>query len=120
MIEILPESQGNLIAVKASGKVTDQDYKEILIPKADRVLAENDRANFLFWLSDQFEGFELGAAWDDIKYASGHHDKFDKVALVGGPRWVEWTSKIFGPMLKAEVKHFEEVQIVEAWSWIQS
>ena len=32
MIDILPESQGNILGIRASGKLTDSDYKDVLIP----------------------------------------------------------------------------------------
>jgi hypothetical protein len=120
MIEVLPKSHDNILAVKASGKVTAEDYEKVLIPKAESLLAEHSRGKFLYYLSNEFEGFELGAMWDDAKYISGHSDKFDKVALVGGPKWIEWTSKISGLFIKAEVKTFSVDQLDEAWNWIES
>ena len=120
MIEILPESHGNVIGLKASGKVTDQDYKEVIIPKLDSVLSEFDSGKFLYYLSDEFEGFELGAMWDDLKYGTGHNDKFDKIALVGGPKWMEWTTQVCGHFIKAEMKTFEGDQLDEAWQWLES
>lgn len=120
MIEILAQSHDNVLGIKASGKVTDKDYKEVIIPKLDDILSEYGRGSFLYYLSNEFEGFELGAIWDDIKYASGHHDKIDKVALVGGPKWIEWTSKICGHLVKAEIKTFEEDQLDTAWQWLES
>lgn len=120
MIEILPESQGNTLGVKASGKVTDQDYKEILIPAADKLLSEHGRGRFLYYLSREFQGFELGAMLDDVKYAGKHSDKFDKIALVGGPKWIEWTTKVAKHFVKAEIKDFTDEQLAEAWAWVRS
>ncbi|MFQ5952041.1 MAG: STAS/SEC14 domain-containing protein [Candidatus Omnitrophota bacterium] len=120
MIEILPESQDNVLGIKASGKVTAEDYETVLIPKLDSLLAEHARGKFLYYLPEEFEGFEVGAMWDDAKYYAGHSDKFDKVALVGGPKWIEWTTKIAGLFVKAEIKTFSEDQMDEAWSWLKS
>ena len=94
MIAILPENHTNLLGIKASGKVPDLDYKEIIIPKLDNLLSCYDKGSLLYYLSENFEGFELGAMWDDLKYANSHHEKFDKIALVGGPKWINWTSKV--------------------------
>ena len=120
MLEILPESQGNTLGVKASGKVTDQDYKEILIPAADKLLAEHGRGRFLYYLSKEFKGFELAAILDDVKYVGKHSDKFDKIALVGGPRWINQTVNIAKHFIKAEMKEFTDEQIAEAWVWVRS
>ncbi len=121
MIEILPQSHDNIIGVKASGKVTAADYTDVIIPAMDRMLADHDKARFVYYLSDEFEGFEVGAMWDDIKYAGGHHEKFDKIALVGGPRWIDWTTKIVGHFMKdTEVRTFEGDQLDEAWQWVEA
>ncbi|MDP8298492.1 MAG: STAS/SEC14 domain-containing protein [Candidatus Tantalella remota] len=120
MINILPESHDNIVGVKASGKVTDADYKDVIIPKLDSVLSEYDKSNFLYYLSDEFEGFELGAMWDDLKYASGHHKKFNKIALVGGNKWVEWSTSVCGHMMNAEIRTFSDDQLSDAWQWVES
>ena len=120
MIEILPGSHDNVLGIKASGKVTDADYKNVIIPALDDLLSRYDKANFVYYLSDEFKGFELGAMWDDLKYAGGHHDKFDKIALVGGPKWVEWTSKVCGHIVNTELKTFDDAEINAAWDWVNS
>jgi len=120
MIEILPESHDNVLGIKAKGKVTDSDYKEVLIPKLDSILSQHSSAKILFYMPEEFEGYELAAARDDFAYYRGHSDKFDKIALVGGPKWMDWTAKIFGHFVKAELKIFEGNQLSEAWQWLET
>ena len=61
MIEILPKSHDNILGVKAIGKVTAEDYENILIPKLDSMLSEHEKGKFIYYLSPEFEGFEMGA-----------------------------------------------------------
>lgn len=119
MIEFLSRSHDNILGIKASGKVTKADYETVLIPKLDHLLADNEKGKFLYYLPEEFESFELGAIWDDAKYASGHSDRFSKIALVGGPKWIAPTSKITSFFVKAKVKTFEVDKLDEAWSWIE-
>ena len=35
MIEVMPESQGNVIGVKFSGKITAREYEETIIPRLE-------------------------------------------------------------------------------------
>lgn len=120
MIEILAKSQGNIIGAKASGKVTDADYKDVLIPAMDKLLAEHSRGRFLYYLSDEFQGFELAAVKDDLEYIIKHHKSIDKVALVGGPKWVAWTTKVANHFVEAEVKKFAAEELEQAWEWIKA
>jgi hypothetical protein len=119
MIEILPKSHDNILGVKATGKITAGDYETVLIPKLDKLMAEYGKGKFLYFLSEEFEGFELGAMWDDAKYAGGHNDKFDKIALVGGPKWISWTTKIAKHLIKGDLKTFPVDALEEAWSWLE-
>ena len=40
MIEILPESKGNILAFKATEKLTTKDYEEVFIPKLNELIRE--------------------------------------------------------------------------------
>ena len=51
MIEIMPESNGSALALKASGKLTDADYKEVLIPKIEEIIKRSVRAKVLLYLT---------------------------------------------------------------------
>ena len=40
---------------------------------------------------------EAGAMLDDARFFLSHTDAFEKMALTGGPKWVEVILKIFSP-----------------------
>ena len=44
MIEVLPESRGNILGIRASGKLTDADYKDVLIPYLEKIIGEQGMA----------------------------------------------------------------------------
>lgn len=58
--------------------------------------------------------------WDDVKYGGHDKDEFEKVALVGATKWVEWAVKISGYFMEGKVKTFPREQLPEAWDWIKS
>lgn len=118
MIEVLPGSEGNLLAVKASGTVTDEDYKTVFIPKLEGVMKEHGKARLLFVFADDFRKYELAAAWDDATFGVKHRSDFEKAAIVGGPGWIEWATKLVARMMPGEVKFFETE--AEAWAWIKA
>jgi hypothetical protein len=119
MLEIMPESKGKVFWVRASGKLTDGDYEDILIPKLEAAIREHGKLCLLFHLAPDFEGWEVGALWDDAKLGLKHLHDFEKIAVVGGPRWVEATVKLFAHLMDAEVKSMAQEQLAEAWEWIQ-
>lgn len=120
MIQILPESEGNTLAIRAIDKLTDADYKEVLIPRLEAIIKEKGKAKFLFDLGEEFHGFEAAALWDDAIFGVNHMSDFEKVAVVGGPRWVYWATKLASLMMSGEVKTFPQGQLHEAWQWLGS
>lgn len=120
MIEVLEESQGRILGVRARGKVTDQDYKEILVPRLEAIIKEFGQARLLFFMGEDFAGYTAGAMWDDARFGLRHKDDFDKVAVVGGVKWIEWAVKLFARLMKGEVKTYSPEQLAEAWAWIRT
>jgi hypothetical protein len=119
MLEIMPESKGKLLWVRASGKLTDADYQEVLIPRLEALIKEHGRIRLLFLLEEDFQGWEPGALWDDARLGLHHLHDFEKIAVVGAPRWVDLTVKLFARFMDAEVKAVIREQLTEAWAWIQ-
>jgi len=48
MIEIMPESSDNVLGVKASGKLTHNEYQRILIPRLESLFRQHGKPNVLF------------------------------------------------------------------------
>jgi len=119
MIEIMPESSDNVLGVKASGKLTHNEYQQILIPRLEKLFRQYGKLNVLFLMDPEFEGWELDAAWDDASYGLRHRADFGKLAVVGGSAWVEWCIKLAGFLMKGEIRVFSSQQIEEAWDWIR-
>jgi len=120
MLEVMDESRGNLLWLKASGKLTHADYAAVLIPRLEAVIREHGRARVLFQMDPDFQGWELGALWDDVKFDLKHLKDFEKVAVVGANRWVTAAMKLFAHLMRGEVKTFLPEQLAEAWVWIQA
>lgn len=120
MIEFLPESSENIIGFRAGGRLTDADYKETLIPTLEAAFERYGKLNVVFVMDDTFEGWDLEAAWDDASFGLKHRADFNKLALVGAPRWVEWCVKLGGFLMKGEIKIFPGDGLEEAWRWVKS
>lgn len=119
MIEIIPESHDNVLGYRASGKLIESDYEEIMIPGIEAVIKEYDNVNFLFYLDDEFKGWKTGALVDDIKLGlSKIMNGINKFAMVGGPKWVQWGMKLDNLIIRGKVKIFTVDQIDEAWDWL--
>ncbi len=119
MIEIL-ELDGNIVCLRANGKLTHDDYRQILIPRLEQVIKEHGKARILLAMGEDFHGWEPAAMWDDAKFGMQHRTDFEKCAVVGGPKWVEWATKVGALIIPCEVKTFPSNLLTDARSWIQS
>jgi hypothetical protein len=120
MLTVMPQSHDKVMGVQATGKVTDQDYHTVLIPQLEEVLKEYGKARFLYYLDEGFTGWELGAMWEDAKFGLQHKDDFEKIAVVGGPKWVAWATKLFSHFMEGQVKIFPPEELQAAWDWLES
>ncbi|MDO9532342.1 MAG: STAS/SEC14 domain-containing protein [Deltaproteobacteria bacterium] len=120
MIEVMAESQGNVIGVRISGKITTREYEDTIIPRVEAVLKEHAKVRFMYVLDGGFQGAEAGAMWDDTKLGLKHRHDFEKVAMVGGARWMEWLTKLCATFISGEIKTFPLEQLQEAWVWLKS
>lgn len=120
MIRVSDESEGNVVILEAEDKLTDQDYKDVLIPRLESVIRERGKARVLFDMGDNFRGFEPKALWDDASFGLAHRKNFDKIAVVTDRRWIGWAVRIGAWMVKGEVRAFLPSERGEAHSWIKA
>lgn len=100
---------------KAVGRLTHEDYEQ-LTPLIESALeqVEKPRIKALFDARD-FEGWDLRAAWDDLKFSLKHGREFSKVAVVGDEKWQEMLTRIAGWFFACEVDYFSEYGDALAW-----
>ena len=90
MIERIEEMPAGTIGLRASGKLSKDDYHEVLEPALQEAI-ESGELRLLFVLTD-FEGLEPGAWIEDVKTGFGawvrNHSAWKRFALVTDVEWV--------------------------------
>ncbi len=116
-IDIVPNSTALNITLKATGKLTHQDYL-VLVPMLTQAIRTIPDAKVNMLLdATEFEGWELEAAWDDFKFGVEYKDVFLKIAIVGTKTWQEYLAKMGDWFMDGEVKFFYDLN--KAKDWIQ-
>ena len=122
-----PKEHGISIAVKRNkkrlfieiglhGKLTHEDYA-VFVPIVDKALKEAKglEADLLVDMRE-FTGWEMLAAWDDLKFGLKHRNDFRKMAIMGEKKWEEVSLQMMSHLMKGKVKHFKKR--VKALAWI--
>ncbi len=117
MIEQLPLASDGALAFKLSGKLHDDDYK-LFVPIIDAALAKHPKIRLLAQFHD-FQGWDVKALWDDIKFSTTHCTKIDRIALVGEKSWEKWMAVVCKPFTLAKIQYFDAGQIDAARKWIE-
>jgi len=125
------------IEINMLGKLTHEDYliftpmvdkvlEEVkaikgdllaFVPIVDKVLEETKviEPNLLIDMRD-FEGWELIAAWDNLKFGLKHRNDFKKLAIVGDKNWEETATSMMSHLIEGEAEFFKERK--QALSWL--
>jgi len=120
-IELLDGMPEGTIGFRARGRVTKQEYDDVLLPPI-RAAAEAGDVRMVFALGPGFEKLEVGALAEDTRAAItlgfGHWRAWKRLALVTDVEWAANAWRMFAWMTPAQVKVYELDGLDEAKSWI--
>lgn len=117
MLMKMEQSHADRLAFLASGKLTDNDYQNFLIPQVREALRQHQQIRLMFLL-DGFRGWGMKAAWDEFSFGLEINPYIEYVALVGDRRWERWVAQMTGIVSKGEVRYFDLKEANQAWQWL--
>jgi len=120
MVEKIADMPVGTIGFRASGKLTPEDYRDVLVPTL-REAVEAGEVRMLFVLSD-FEELEPRAWLEDAKTGVElgflKHSAWKRSAIVSDAEWVKKAMRLFAWMTPGEVMVYDLDQEDEARAWI--
>ncbi|MET0559478.1 MAG: STAS/SEC14 domain-containing protein [Solirubrobacterales bacterium] len=122
MIERVESAPSGTIELRATGKLSKQDYVEVLEP-ALREGVDSGELRLVFVLTE-FDGVEAGAWLEDMKTGLRtwvrDHEAWKRFALVTDVEWVAKAMRVFAWMAPGEVRTFGLDQLEAARDWVVS
>lgn len=120
MIERVEEMPAGTIGLRASGKLSKDDYRTVLEPALAEGV-ESGELRLVFELTD-FDGLEAGAWIEDVKTGLSalvrNHSAWRRFALVTDVEWVAKAFRLFTWMTPGEVETFELDGFEQAKAWV--
>jgi hypothetical protein len=117
MIRLLDDVPANVLGVEATGTVTDEDYESVLVPAVRARLDAGEKLRFVYVLGAGFDGWTMGAMWEDAKLGVGDLTKWEKVAVVTDKDSIRHMVKAFGWMMPGDARVFELDELADATAW---
>lgn len=121
MLEPLEGMAAGTIGFRATGHVTGDEYRDVLLPRM-REAVEAGEVRLVFAIGPGFERFEPGAMAQDarvgVTLGIGHPHAWKRTAVVTDVDWVEKAFHVFAWMAPGELSIYPLDELEDAKSWV--
>lgn len=122
MIETISGMPEGTIGFMASGEVTREDYRDVLVPALREAAEGGAEMRLLFVIGPEFETYDPGALFEDAKTGLdlefAHRAKWRRCAVVTDVRWIRRAINLFGFMAPGELRCMGLNEVAAAREWI--
>jgi SpoIIAA-like len=117
--EILLEDApvGKIVTLKFRETLRKKDYEEF-VPRIEGLMQDGSKIRLVVELLD-FQGWTVGALWEDTKFATKHFNDIGRLAVIGDTKWENAITIFIKPFTRAEVKYFALNEVDRARQWIR-
>lgn len=113
----LKQHEARLLVLRVGGELKKSELDAVQSEFAEKI-AGSGTVKLLVRL-ENFTGWERSEAWGDTDFFFSHRNDFEKIAVVGDPRWEAQVLAFTGAGLrKGPVKMFPETAEAEARAWL--
>jgi len=119
MYEVIDGFAEDVVAVRGSGRITGDDYREVVVPAVERATAGGRKARLLVELGPGFEGYDPSAMMADAGLGIAHFGSFERIAVVTDADWIRDALGLFGGLIPGEVRVFSTTDADAAEDWIR-
>lgn len=117
MIRVLDGLPEGIIGFEASGRLTADDYTQVLAPALE-IAAASGKIRILLDFGGEFDRLEAGAVWQDLKMGVRDWNAWERIALVTDHAWMRDGLNIFAWAVPGEAKAFPLSDRAAAIEWL--
>jgi hypothetical protein len=105
MLEILPETHDNILAVRVRDELTIPDFDSYRNMVRDLMLKNNEA--HIYYEMMNVDWMQPVAAIENGLFDLIHGLDYGRVAMVGDKKWQEWAAKLISPVKKKGVRYYD-------------
>ncbi len=117
MITLIPDVPENIVAFKASGEVTKDDFDNLVIPHVEALTNTFGELNYLFYIDTDLDNFSAGAWFQDAMLGLKNLIKWNRAAIVTDKKGVQYFTDVFSVVMPGEFKSFAKDNLQNAIFW---
>ena len=117
MIRLLSDMPAGVLGFEAVDDVEKEDYEDVIVPVINKAIAEHGKVRLVYVLGPEFDDYEGGAVWEDLKLGVRHPASFERIAIVTNARWAGPAIKIFSVLWPGQARVFQLSELESAKRW---
>ena len=118
MLEIEHPADQNMIVIRASGKLTANDY-ETAVPEIEHAIELSKGPLRVLLRLEDFSGWEIDALWHEIQFDLKFRKDWGRIAVIGETAIESWATTLSAPFTRADMRFFSNDQEAEAYEWLK-
>jgi hypothetical protein len=118
MITQINKDVKNAVAFKASGKVQQIDFQQLIILAVEDLVSRTGQLNFLLYLDTTIENFTSSAWLKEVTLGMKNLTKWNRAAIVTDASNVIKFTNGFRYIMPGEFSGFEKEELNEALLWV--
>lgn len=118
MITQLSNVPTNVVAFRATGDVTKEDFETDVLPAVNELVKRTGKLNYLLVLDTELKNFTYGAWMQDAILGIKQLTKWHRAAIVSDSDSINKFTDVFGLFVPGEFKGFTKEQLPEAIDWV--
>lgn len=117
MITQMHNVPNNMVAFRATGEVTKDDF-ELVKEQVAELVDNQDKLNYLLYLDTSIKEFTAGAWLQDALLGIQNITKWNRAAIVTDSEGVQKFTTAFSKVMPGEFKGFDKNHFDEAVNWV--
>ncbi len=117
MIRLLRDMPPGVVGLEAVDDVEREDYENVILPAIDAAIAEHGKVRLVYVLGPEFDDYEGGAVWEDLKLGVRHPASFARIAVVTDARWAGPAIRLFSVLWPGQARAFPLAELASATAW---
>ena len=118
MVQLLENFPAHVAAYAASGAVSKEEYRDVVMHRVDEVAERFGRINFLVRLETDMGNYSIGAFLEYLKVSFEHFFRWERMAIVSDERWVRIAYRTLSPLVHGEIRAYPLSGFEMAKAWV--
>ena len=118
MLQLIEDLPMHVVGVRAINAVTEEDYKQVLLPALEALNKKTGKINLIIVLETDVSNYTVGAWANDLKAGFTYFNKWHRIAIVSDQKFVRKFTDAFSFIAPGEYKGFTMAELSMAKLWV--